>query len=173
MKFYQPQLPYDIELKVPSLEQYCRLTFDPHLYFNPEAMPIYMKQPAAMPGEVTYRERVQTETSPLQRLAPGYEKCNALSVLFEAAFARALDEETDYQPEGDKQSLLINLAGHCFRAGIPEEDTVRWSRAHYRLPKDDTWFEEPCEMYTALVKGLRVKVVCCRNNYLSCRWMSL
>jgi len=138
VKFYQPQLPYDIELKVPSLEQYCRLTFDPHLYFNPEAMPIYMKQPAAMPGEVTYRERVQTETSPLQRLAPGYEKCNALSVLFEAAFARALDEETDYQPEGDKQSLLINLAGHCFRAGIPEEDTVRWSRAHYRLPKDDT-----------------------------------
>ena len=142
VKFYQPQLPYDIELKVPSLEQYCRLTFDPNLYFNPEAMPIYMKQPAAMPGEVTYRERVQTETSPLQRLAPGYEKCNALSVLFEAAFARALDEETDYQPEGDKQSLLINLAGHCFRAGIPEEDTVRWSRAHYRLPKDDTLVRE-------------------------------
>ena len=142
VKYYQPQLPYDIELKVPSLEQYCRLTFDPNLYFNPEAMPIYMKQPAAMPGEVTYRERVQTETSPLQRLAPGYEKCNALSVLFEAAFARALDEETDYQPEGDKQSLLINLAGHCFRAGIPEEDTVRWSRAHYRLPKDDTLVRE-------------------------------
>ena len=142
VKFYQPQLPYDIELKVPSLEQYCRLTFDPDLYFNPEAMPIYMKQPAAMPGEVTYRERVQTETSPLQRLAPGYEKCNALSVLFEAAFARALDEEADYHPEGDKQSLLINLAGHCFRAGIPEEDTVRWSRAHYRLPKDDTLVRE-------------------------------
>ena len=126
-------------LKEPSLEQYCRWTFDPDLYFNPEAMPIYMKQPVAMPGETTYRERVQTETSPLQRLAPGYERCDALSVLFEAAFARALDEEDGYQPEeGDKQSLLINLAGYCFRAGIPEEDTVRWCRAHYRLPKDDT-----------------------------------
>ena len=139
VKFYQPQLPFDIDLKEPSLEQYCRLTFDPELYFNPEAMPIYMKQPVAMPGETTYRERVQTETSPLQRLAPGYERCDALSVLFEAAFARALDEEDGYQPEeGDKQSLLINLAGYCFRAGIPEEDTVRWCRAHYRLPKDDT-----------------------------------
>ena len=139
VKFYQPQLPFDIELKEPSLEQYCRWTFDPDLYFNPEAMPIYMKQPVAMPGETTYRERVQTETSPLQRLAPGYERCDALSVLFEAAFARALDEEDGYQPEeGDKQSLLINLAGYCFRAGIPEEDTVRWCRAHYRLPKDDT-----------------------------------
>lgn len=54
VKFYQPQLPFDIELKEPSLEQYCRWTFDPDLYFNPEAMPIYMKQPVAMPGETTF-----------------------------------------------------------------------------------------------------------------------
>lgn len=27
VKFYQPQLPFDIELKEPSLEQYCRWTF--------------------------------------------------------------------------------------------------------------------------------------------------
>ena len=155
MKFYQPQLPFDIELKEPSLEQYCRWTFDPDLYFNPEAMPIYMKQPVAMPGETTYRERVQTETSPLQRLAPGYERCDALSVLFEAAFARALDEEDGYQPEeGDKQSLLINLAGYCFRAGIPEEDTVRWCRAHYRLPKDDTLVRGDCTECISDFRGI-------------------
>lgn len=137
VKYYQPQLPFDIELKEPSLEQSCRLTFDPDLYFNPQAMPIYLKQPTSMPGETTYRERVQSETSPLQRLAPGYDSYEALSVLFEAAFSRALDEQSGYQPEGDIQSLLLCLAGHCFRAGIPEEDTVRWTRAHYRLPKDE------------------------------------
>ena len=96
VKFYQPQLPFHIELKEPSLEQYCRLTFDPELHFNPESMPIYMKQPASMPGETTYREQVQTEASPLQRLAPGYESHEALSVLFEAAFARALEEQEDF-----------------------------------------------------------------------------
>lgn len=142
VKFYQPQLPFDIELKEPSLEQYCRLTFDPDLYFNPEAMPIYMKQPMTMPGETTYREQVQTEASPLQRLAPGYDKHHALSVLFEAAFARALDEQGSYSPGDDIHSLLVCLAGHCFRAGIPEEDTVRWARAHYRLPKDDLLIRE-------------------------------
>lgn len=142
VKFYQPQLPFDIDLKEPSLEQYCRLTFDPNLYFNPESMPIYMKQPTVMPGETTYREQVQAEISPLQRLAPGYEKHEALSVLFEAAFARALDEQKGYQPGDDIQSLLISLAGHCFRAGIPEEDTVRWSRAHYHLPKDELLIRE-------------------------------
>ena len=137
VKFYQPQLPFDIELKEPSLEQYCRLTFDPNLYFNPEAMPIYLKQPMSMPGETTYREQVQTETSPLQRLAPGYDNHQALSVLFEAAYARALNELGAYSPGSDIHSFLVSLAGHCFRAGIPEEDTVRWTRAHYRLPDDD------------------------------------
>lgn len=142
VKFYQPQLPFDIELKEPSLEQYCRCSYDPNLYFNPQAMPIYMKQPTAMPGETTFREKVQAETSPLQRLAPGYEAYQALSVLFEAAFSRALDEQKGYRPGDDIQSLLISLAGHCFRAGIPLEDTVRWTRAHYRLPTDELLIRE-------------------------------
>lgn len=158
VKFYQPQLPFDIDLKEPSLEQYCRLTYDPDLYFNPEAMPIYMKQPMAMPTEMTYREQVQTEASPLQRLAPGYESHHALSVLFEAAFARALDEQQDgYSPGDDIHSLLVCLAGHCFRAGIPEEDTVRWTRAHYRLPEDDFLIRETVRNVYRTCKGFAGK----------------
>lgn len=158
VKFYQPQLPFDIDLKEPSLEQYCRLTYDPDLYFNPEAMPIYMKQPMAMPTEMTYREQVQTEASPLQRLAPGYESHHALSVLFEAAFARALDEQQDgYSLGDDIHSLLVCLAGHCFRAGIPEEDTVRWTRAHYRLPEDDFLIRETVRNVYRASKGFADK----------------
>ncbi len=158
VKFYQPQLPFDIDLKEPSLEQYCRLTYDPDLYFNPEAMPIYMKQPMAMPTEMTYREQVQTEASPLQRLAPGYESHHALSVLFEAAFARALDEQQDgYSLGDDIHSLLVCLAGHCFRAGIPEEDTVRWTRAHYRLPEDDFLIRETVRNVYRTSKGFANK----------------
>lgn len=157
VKFYQPQLPFDIDLKEPSLEQYCRLTFDPELYFNPEAMPVYMKQPMAMPGETTYREQVKAETSPLQRLVPGYESYKALSVLFEAAFARALDEQHGYQPGDDIHSLLVCLAGHCFRAGIPAEDTVRWTRAHYRLPDDEFLIRETVQNVYCTCKGFADK----------------
>ena len=42
-RYFQLDIIRKLWLIVPSLEQYCRLTFDPHLYFNPEAMPIYMK----------------------------------------------------------------------------------------------------------------------------------
>lgn len=157
VKFYQPQLPFDIDLKEPSLEQYCRLTFDPELYFNPEAMPVYMKQPMAMPGETTYREQVKAETSPLQRLVPGYESYKALSVLFEAAFARALDEQHGYQLGDDIHSLLVCLAGHCFRAGIPAEDTVRWTRAHYRLPDDEFLIRETVQNVYRTCKGFADK----------------
>ena len=157
VKLYQPQLPFNIELKEPSLEQYCRLTFDPTLYFNPEAIPIYLKQPIALPGETTYRERVQTEPSPLQRLAPGYDCYRALSLLFEAAFARTLEEREKSGPDDDVQSLLICLAGHCFRTGIPLEDTVRWTRAHYHLPDDDTLIRETVKNVYSVGKGFGSK----------------
>lgn len=99
VKYYQPQLPFDIELKEPSLEQYCRLTYDPGLYFNPKAMPIYMKQPVSLPSETTFIKRTREADSPLQRMAPGYENYEALSVLFSAAFNRALEELDGYREE--------------------------------------------------------------------------
>lgn len=157
VKYYQPQLPFDVELREPSLEQYCRLTFDPELYFNPEAMPVYLKQPASLPGETTYREQVQAQASPLQRLVPGYDSYEALSVLFEAAFARALDEQKGYRPGDDIHSLLVCLAEHCFRAGIPQEDTVRWVRAHYRLPKDEFLIRETVKNVYATCEGFADK----------------
>lgn len=157
VKFYQPQLPFDIELKEPSLKQYCRWTYDPNVYFNPKAMPIYLKQPASLPGETTYRERVQEEASPLQRLVPGYESYEALAMLFEAAFARALEEQKSYQPGNDIQSLMICLAKHCFYAGIPAEDTVKWARAHYSLPKDESLIRDTVKNVYRTSKGFANK----------------
>ena len=157
VKFYQPQLPFDIELKEPSLEQYCRLTYDPELYFNPKAMPIYMKQPVSLPSETTFIKRTRETDSPLQRMAPGYENYEALSVLFSAAFNRALEELDGYREGDDLQPLLVCLAEHCFRAGIPEEDTVRWTKAHYRLPSDELLIRETVKSVYRSAKGFGKK----------------
>jgi hypothetical protein len=35
------------------------------------------------------------------------------------------------------------------------------------------WFGGLYGMYIGLQRDLRVRAACCRNNYLSCRWMSL
>ena len=133
VKYYQPQLPFDIELREPSLEQYCRLTFDPELYFNPEAMPVYLKQPASLPGETTYREQVQAQASPLQRLVPGYDSYEALSVLFEAAFARAFAEQKGYRPGDDIPVSYTHLVAQFWK----RSSNVSWFRLCYRRLSGD------------------------------------
>ena len=64
VSLYQPALSYSIELKNPTLEQFCRQTCDPELYYNPDSTVIYMRQPLEMPSDTTYKESVQAETSP-------------------------------------------------------------------------------------------------------------
>ena len=116
VKFYQPQLPFDIDLKEPSLEQYCRLTFDPELYFNPEAMPVYMKQPMAMPGETTYREQVKAETSPLQRLA---------SVLPDSCTHSAVENQQDWRAAFLFQYSTPHLGNGTYHAGLQSGILIR------------------------------------------------
>lgn len=67
VKCYQPQLPFDILLKEPKLEQYSRLSFDPEAMYRPDSIQFYLAQPASMPDETTYREALQDEKSPLTR----------------------------------------------------------------------------------------------------------
>ena len=157
VKYYQPQLSFDIELKEPSLEQYCRWTYDPQLFFNPESTPIYLEQPLEMPGDMTYRERVQAEDSPLQRMVPGYDCYTALSTLFEAALSKALDSLESWHSGDDPKPLLIILAGNCYRAGIPEEDTVRWSMAHFRVSDGDFLVRQTIHNVYRSCKGFSTK----------------
>ena len=56
--------------------------------------------------------------------------------------------------EVNPESFLSNFRGSLhFRAGIPLEDTVRWTRAHYRLPDDDTLIRETVKNVYDVGKG--------------------
>lgn len=95
--YTSPALSYAIELKNPALEQFCRQTYDPELYYNPESTVIYMRQPLEMPSETTYKEAVQAEASPFKRLIPGYDGFDTLSALFEAALNKAYQSLSELQ----------------------------------------------------------------------------
>ena len=45
VKCYQPQIPFSILPKEPSLEQYSRLSYDPELMYRPDSVPFYLSQP--------------------------------------------------------------------------------------------------------------------------------
>lgn len=143
VKCYQPQLPFDIRPKEPTLEQFSRLSFDPGIKFRPDAVPFYLSQPTGMPEELTYREAVRTEKSPLTRAVPGYDTERAILMLFEAALRKAHieireAEENGAQPtEYDFQAEVTQLAVNCFHSGIPEEETVKRTIFHYYLKRQE------------------------------------
>ena len=121
VSLYQPALSYSIELKNPTLEQFCRQTCDPELYYNPDSTVIYMRQPLEMPSDTTYKESVQAETSPFKRLIPGYDSFDTLSALFEAALNKAYHSLSELHPnihlhsDEDLKPLLVHLGKTVFR----------------------------------------------------------
>lgn len=163
VSLYQPALSYSIELKNPTLEQGCRQTYDPELYYNPDSTVIYMRQPLEMPSETTYQETVQSETSPFKRLIPGYDSFDTLSALFEVALNKACQSLNELQPgiyprsDGDLKPLLIQLAENCFQAGIPEEETARWAIAHFYNQKKEFLIRQTVQSVYTIAKGFGKK----------------
>lgn len=125
VKCYQPQIPFDILLKEPHLEQFSRLSYDTEPYYRENSVPFYLSQPLGMPKETTYREKTAAEKSPLNRAVPGYETKDALAMLYEAVLRKTFEEMDDgWKREDDLQPLVVRLAVNCFHAGIPEEEVV-------------------------------------------------
>lgn len=137
VRCYQPVIPYDITLKEPTLLQSCRMTLDQTPYYNPDAVPLCLAQPLSMPDEATFRLRKQGEKNPLARMTPGYEAAETFTLMYEAALGRALGDMEEWKRGDDLQPLLVCLAEHCFKAGIPEEETVRQTINHYHRQADE------------------------------------
>lgn len=133
---YQPLLPFDIELKEPTLMQRCRMTLDEVPYYNPSAVPFCLEQPFALPDEQTFRQRKREKESPLERMKSGTETLQTLARMYQSARARALDEIENWKYDDGLEPLLPYLTEQCFRAGIPEEEAVRRTLMTYYKEKD-------------------------------------
>lgn len=122
----QQQVVYEDFAKQPL----CRLSFDPDMYYNPEALPIRMEQPWAMPEKQAVSLPAETKADPLLRLAPGYERSRIVSLLFENALHATLDSTGYKKGDEDIKPFLTALATQCFNSGVPEEDVIKWLPVH-------------------------------------------
>lgn len=138
VNYYRGQLQRDIPFENPSLEQGCRFSYDPELYYNPSAIPLTLEQPMQLSSEITYREAVEKNEDPLLRLMPGYERSHIISRLYNACVQDALDKTGGLDEGREVRPFLIRLAENCFHSGIPEEDAVRWTMIY----QDLKFFEE-------------------------------
>lgn len=168
VKCYQPQLPFDILLKEPKLEQYSRLSFDPEAMYRPDSAQFYLVQPASMPDEPTYRETVQGEKSPLTRALPGYEAEEAVIMLFEAAVQKTFIELAEAEKKSaipigkDLQPIVTRLAENCFHSGIPEEETVKRTSFHYYFRQKEALIRQTVRSVYQECKGFDTQ--CCLSK---------
>ena len=133
VNYYRAQLQCDIQLENPTLEQGCRSSYDPELYYNPLAVPLTQEQPMQQFSEITYREAVGRNEEPLLRLMPGYERSRIISRFYNACVLDALDKTGGLDEGKEVRPFLIRLAENCFHSGIPEEDAVRWTMIYQDL----------------------------------------
>lgn len=136
--YYRMQLQREIAYLAPAVGQACRVSYDPELYYNPDALPVTLEQPLQMPGEPTFRELKQMESLPLERMEAGRERSYSVYLLYQVALKKALEEAGAKPEDGAADALLVRLAENCLRAGIPEEDVVKWSVANVHFRRNET-----------------------------------
>lgn len=167
VSYYQAQLQCNIEIKQPSLEQACRYSYDPELYYNPSAVPLVMEQPLQMPTELTYREAVSEEENPLLRLMPGYDRSRIISRFYNASMMDALEKTGGLDEGKEVRPFLVKLAENCFHSGIPEEDVVRWTRIYQDLELFEEEIRETVHSVYQLTKNFGKKPVMTSEQLLS------
>ena len=138
LNYYQMQLQREITYKQPDVQQSCRLSYDPDLYFNPAAVPATLEQPLQMPGEPTFREMKQQEPLPLERMEAGNERSYSVYLLYQVALKKAIEEVGEGMDTVEADTLLVRLAENCLRAGIPEEDVVKWAYMNTGFKRNET-----------------------------------
>lgn len=168
VKCYQPQLPFDIQMKEPLLDQYSRLSYDPELFYREDAVPFYLSQPFGMPAENSYREKTIAEKSPLSRAVPGYDTEDALAVLYEAALRKTFEEMEDgWKRDDDLQPLVVRLAENCFHSGIPEEEVVRRTIHRYYRQQQSLLVREMIGNVYKECKGFGKKDLLTKEQHLN------
>lgn len=126
---YEAQLRCEVSLKKPNPARGCRMSWDPDLYYNPQAVPLVLEQPLGMPkGEVNVVDNPVINMNALLRMKPGQERSRLVSGLFDSALQQTILFCGSPADDGADASLFFTrLARFCWGAGIPEEDVIRWA----------------------------------------------
>lgn len=126
VKYYQPQLERNITLKDPLPTRGCRMSFDPDLWYNPQAVSIRMDQPAKFLKKEELQIIPEAPQDPLLRLFPGKERNNIIATLYSVALVEAIRNKGKIE-SSNMAPLFIELAQNCYKSGIPEEDAIQYT----------------------------------------------
>ncbi len=154
--FYRMLIGQEIILKETLLDDYCRLSYDPSLYFNPHAAHITMEQPLGMPGEDILHNPKEINKDPWERMMHGWEREERIAFLFDMALQETLRHHDRAE---EPEAFMIALAENCFRSGVPEEEAVKRIRLYSKLGEYEKRVRTAIHNVYQLEKGFGTKPV--------------
>ena len=112
----------DLIVDEQSLAHGCRMSHDPQLYYNPEAIAL----PVVRTGDSVLQAYEGTKADDDGQVVwyPDYDERERIQMEYYTCLSKALDE----QPTCDEQCLVL-LAGYCQKAHLEEEACV--ARTHW------------------------------------------
>ena len=102
----------------PKITHGCRMSYDPQLYFNPEALPLPVireNSDALKPYEGT-----KTDDDGQVVWYPDYEERDRIKMEYYTCLSKALDDHP-----AESEECLVKLAGYCLKAGLGEEACIK------------------------------------------------
>ena len=160
LKTYEPRISYPIELKQPSLEQSCRLSYDEEVFYNPAALTIHLEQPTEMPEESFYQEKYNKLVPEESALKSQFDRYRYLSIQYELVLEQAVGKYGDLGDKMDFKPVLVCLGDLCSGAGIEEEECVTWTQLYLGNILSEVEIRETIQNAYQRAKGFGNRPVC-------------
>ena len=102
----------------PSLVRGCRLSHDPQLYYNPEALPL----PVIREGSDALKpyEGTKADDDGTVIWYPDFDERERIQMEYYTCLSKALDDHP-----AESEECLVKLAGYCQKAGLEEEACIK------------------------------------------------
>lgn len=132
---YQELLPMPVTVEPSSIYQYCYMSVDEELYYNPDAEIIPFQQPMDKPDYSFFKQAMlkNRKRSDVEDLSS--DESFDMLLRYEMALKSAKDEyyrlRKNNSTTEDLTPLLVQIAKTCQQSGIPEEEAVNRTWYHY------------------------------------------
>lgn len=132
---YQELLPMPVTVEPSSIYQYCYMSVDEELYYNPDAEIIPFQQPMDKPDYSFFKQAMlkNRKRNDVENLSS--DESFDMLLRYEMALKSAKDEYYRLRKNNDTTDdltpLLVQIAKTCLQYDIPEEEAVNRTWYHY------------------------------------------
>lgn len=119
-RYYAAQLKTAVDIRQATIDGGCKISADPHIYFNPNAEEFFVS--SLEPQKVTAQKVSLTKDD--ARLLPGYDLHQTQRYQFEDYLSQAMEQNLGRTDMEAAEDTLHTLAQYCHEGGLPKEMCV-------------------------------------------------